>query len=676
MKPNKPTKPSISKAAKGSKPADITSNPASLKKLKLTLGIVIAVIAFALYVPSVSFKYTLDDPTVLKENFLVKKGFGGIAEILRTDYWFGTNIRIPEYRPAPLVIYAVVWQFFPDNPAVFHLINVLLFSITCYLLFLLLARLLEKQNLLFPFICTLLYAAHPIHTEVVNSIKSLDEILCFLFAILSVLFVWDYSKSNSMPKLLIGAVCFFFSLLSKETGIAYLIITPLMLYVFTKNTLKQIAIPAAAMVLMTGLFFFIRYKVLDGVPVHGFNSPLNNSLTTAPDFISQKATAFYVLLKYLLLLLLPHPLSFDYSYNQIPILKITDPLALISLLIYIGIGIYAFIRIIHRDIIAFGILFFLLTLAPVSNIFLIIGSPMAERFMYMPSLGFCMAITYLLLKVSKTELVKSKFNTLTQMVSVNTAVFVAVFLLTGLYALKTYARSQNWKDNITLFTNDVEVVSNSAKAHLSLGCAYLIDLYPIEKDKGKKMMYVEKEIEEFKKAIAIYPNYQDAYMNLGAAYTDKEDYQNAIKSYEMVMKLSPIPVPKVYIGLSSIYLSLNQNEKALAYADSALKYPNTTSDPYNNRACALENLGKYTEAIPDFQKALEINPKSALINRNTGGNYGNLNQFQKAIEYLQKSYQYNPDDYKTVHYLGITYRSLGDSLNANKYLDQATKMKH
>jgi len=675
MVQKKQIKAPVSKTNKGSKPLEYSSDTSSLIKLKGWLGILIAAFAFLLYSPSLSFKYTLDDPTVLKENFLVKKGFNGIPEILKTDYWYGTNIRIPEYRPAPLLIYAVVWQFFPDNPLVFHLLNVLLYSLSCWVLFLFLCKLFEKQNLVFPFICCMLYTAHPIHTEVVNSIKSLDEILCFLFALLSLIFMVEYISGKSVIKLIIGAIFFFFSLLSKETGISFLIITPLVLFVFKKADLKSIAIPATAMVIVTGLFFYIRYRVLDGVPVHGFDSPMNNSLVTAPDFISQKATAFFVLLKYILLLIFPHPLSFDYSFAQIPIQKITSPYSIISILIYLSVGAYAIIKIKDRNVLAFAILFYLFTLAPVSNIFLIIGSPMAERFLFMPSLGFCIAVTFLLIKFTKTEQYKSRFNSLKSFFSVNSNIFILVFIITGLYAAKTIARSQNWKNNTSLFENDVQVVENSAKAHLSLGCAYQIDLYPIEKSKTKKRYYLDREIEEFNKAIAIYPNYQDAYMNLAIAYTDKNDFPNAIKCYEMVSKLSVHSEPKIFIGLSSIYLSLAQNEKALIYADSALKYPIGTSDGYNNRACALEGLGKYSEAMPDFEKALEISPKSAVINRNIGGNYGNLKQYQKAIDYLLKSYQYDSSDEKTVYYLGITYKVMGDSVNANRFLDMANRMK-
>src|ERR1039458_738598 len=103
------------------KPLDkIESVP--LINLKPLLGIIIAAFAFILYAQSISFDYVLDDVTVTKENKVVKKGFGGIPEIMSKDYWYGynDNLRVPEYRPTSLFLLAVEWQFFPDNPHFSH----------------------------------------------------------------------------------------------------------------------------------------------------------------------------------------------------------------------------------------------------------------------------------------------------------------------------------------------------------------------------------------------------------------------------------------------------------------------------------------------------------------------------------------------------------------------------
>src|ERR1017187_224782 len=236
----------------------------ALKKLKISLGMIIGAFAFILYAQSISFDYTYDDHTVTKENRIVKEGFAGIPTILKTDYWFGYNreeLRGAIYRPMPLILFAVEWQLFPNNPHAFHFINVLLNSLLCLLIFFLLSKLFDKQSLLFPFACGILYTAHPIHTEVVDNIKSCDEILCFLFSIISVLFILKYISTNKILPLIIGAGSYFIALLSKETATTFLVITPLILYLFRKTNRRGIITITTLLAVVTACYLFIRYEI-------------------------------------------------------------------------------------------------------------------------------------------------------------------------------------------------------------------------------------------------------------------------------------------------------------------------------------------------------------------------------------------------------------------------------
>src|ERR1035437_2058956 len=277
---------------------------APLINLKPLLGIIIATFAFILYAQSISFDYALDDVTVTKENKVVKKGFGGVPEILTKDYWYGYNndLRVPEYRPTSLLVLAAESQFFPENPHFSHFINVLLYALTCWLLFLLLCKLFEKQHLIIPFVCSLLYVAHPIHTEVVDNIKSLDEILCFLFFVTSAFFIVKYTSNNSNTSLIFGVIFYFLSLLSKETGITFLVAIPLLLFCFNKGSIKNILSITLILLGVSGLYFIIRYFVLKDIPQTHLESWLNNSLYSTTDFMIQRATAFGVLVRYIILL--------------------------------------------------------------------------------------------------------------------------------------------------------------------------------------------------------------------------------------------------------------------------------------------------------------------------------------------------------------------------------------
>jgi len=670
-----------------SKQIDVTSSPKALKRLRNMLGIIIAVFAFVLYFQSVSFNYTLDDGTVIRENKVTRKGVHGIPEIIKHGYWYGFNqSREAAYRPTSLVMFAIEWHFFEDNPHVSHMINILLYSLSCWLLFLLLCKLFEKQNLLFPFVCALLYVAHPLHTEVVDSIKSRDEILCFLFGIVSLLCLIRYNNSKSLMALVFGVISFFLSLLSKETGVAFLVIIPLTLFVFTTTDIKRIIIVSVSLLVFTGVYLFIRSQILESITSSHELMAIDNTLMDAKDFTGREATAFYILLKYIFLLILPHPLSYDYSFAQIKIQTLGDPGALIGILIYVAIGVYAIINIRKKSVVAFAILFYLLTLSPVANVFLIIGSTMAERFMYIPSLGFCIIVTWLLIKLTKVERIKSKFGNLKQFFSVNSSVMTIVIIVVGLYSIKTYTRSKDWKGNVELFGHDVEIADNSARAHYNWGSALLLNLYPKEKNKDRQSKILDSAIIEFSKANSIFNNYSDCYMNMALAYTDKTDLsksaeefkmnnQKAIETYEIANKLYGKPNAKLYNNLGMLYGKANQFEKALSILDSAIKYDEDNAEAHNNRGNALAGLGRYKEALPEFEKAVSINKKYAEAYRNIGSTYGNLKVFDKALENFKIAYSYDSTDAQTLYFMGYTHQSMGDSILAKQYFEKFNKMK-
>jgi tetratricopeptide (TPR) repeat protein len=655
---------------------EITADPEALKRLKIMLGIIIAAFAFLLYAQSINFSYTLDDGTVIRENKVTRKGISSIPTILTHGYWYGFNeSKDAAYRPASLIMFAMEYQLFNDNPKVSHFINVLLYALSCWLVYLLLCKIFENQNLIFPFVCALLYVAHPIHTEVVDSIKSRDEILCFLFGLTAALSFIKYYQGNNILYIIIGGICFFLSMLSKETGVSFLILLPLILFMLPDTNLKKIGIVVGVLIVLVGGYIFIRSQILESITTKRELLAIDNTMMATKSWISREATAFYILLRYIFLLILPHPLSYDYSYSQIKLQTLSDLPALAGIAVYFGLGIYALIKIRTKEILAFAIILYLLPLAAVCNIFFIIGSTMAERFMYIPSLAFCIILTYLLIKLTKTESIKSRFNTLPQFFSVNYSLFIIVFIITGLYSIKTFSRSQCWKDNIELFGTDVENADGSARAHYNWGSALLLNKYPEEKNVKRKEVLLDQAIVEFNKSLKIFDIYPDAYLNLGLSYMDKENNVEAIRCYEIARQLYPKPNPKVFNNLGLVYGKTGQFQKALSILDSALKYEDDFAEAHNNRGNALAGLGRFEEAIPEFQMAIEQNKKYAEALRNLGSTYGNLKNYPKAIDYFSQSYKIDSTDVQTVYFLGLTYKMSGDSITANPFLEKANRMK-
>jgi tetratricopeptide (TPR) repeat protein len=492
-----------------------------------------------------------------------------------------------------------VWQLSPNNPQLYHLLNILLYAISCVILFLVLCRVFRAYNLLFPFVCALLYTAHPIHTEVVNNIKSLDEILCFLFGIISTGLILRYLSSKSLVTFAFAGISYLFALLSKETAITFLVIIPLTVFFFTNTPGKKIFIISAMLLILSGVWLIIRMSIFKDLhqSTGVTDSVLNNSLNAAPDLISREATVFYILGRYVLLLVFPHPLTCDYNFAQIKIQTLADPAALAAIVLFLAAAIYCGINFKKKSVIVFGILFFLVTVSPVSNFFFLGGSTMAERFMYMPSLGFCLIVTYLLSKWTRTEIIRTNFSKFSKFFSANSRLFTFILIIVALYSVKIIFRNPNWKDTLTIFSHDVHISDNSATAHFIYGTSLLYNLYPSEKDQSGKDSVLDLSIQELNKGVEIMsavsvkaPIYN---FHLGKAYMYKKDYANAVLNLEMYTAKYPNPNFQVYRDLGNAYVELHAYDKALIAEDSVIKHDPASPEAYLNKGLALAGKMQY-----------------------------------------------------------------------------------
>ncbi len=147
------------------------------------VGILAALIGFVLYANTFGHQYALDDYSVMKENWVVKGGLENLRKIFTTEYRYGAwNSPGSLYRPITLTMFAFEWQNWPDSPFVYHFINVLLFSLTGWVLWVTWRRILGEYPPALTAMAVLFFMAHPVHTEVVANIKSRDEILSHLLS--------------------------------------------------------------------------------------------------------------------------------------------------------------------------------------------------------------------------------------------------------------------------------------------------------------------------------------------------------------------------------------------------------------------------------------------------------------------------------------------------------------
>lgn len=474
---------------------------------------------------SIFNNYALDDVVVLTENNIVKKGISGIPELLSSDYFKGYNLTGAElsgarYRPVSLIVFALEYQFFGTIPFISHLINILLFSILVLLIFNLLRVELFNRETLIPFVAVLLFAVHPIHAEVIANVKGRDEILTFIFLIVSITTFLKYKATKKKYFLVLSCFMFFLGLLTKETAITYIAVFPLLLYFFKGESIISTLKSIWPIVTTLALYFVIRYHFV------GFSQMEIPDVTNSPYILASPLQAFatkiFVVSKYFYLLVFPITLTSEYGYNQIPYLNVNSLEFVVAITVLISLVLISLFLFKERSVISFGILYVLITLSVGTNLIFDFGAPMAERMLFIPSLGFCILLSYILFLVLK----KSR------------KILVCLLFIIPFYSFSTVKRNSEWKDNDSLFFADIVKSPNSSRLNLFVSEIY-IGKYLKEVSVENKSIYLDSAKYYIDRSMQILPDYSFAYLRLGLIYFYKGDYNSAADSWLHARKLDP-----------------------------------------------------------------------------------------------------------------------------------------
>lgn len=618
------------------KPKPVADNKNTIRYLYL----IIFAAAFIVYANTFRNGYVLDDFSVIKENWVVKKGTEGISTIMKTSYRYGYWSSADElYRPLSLVMFALEWEFWPDNPKPGHIINVMLYAFICVLLFSTLRKILWRFTVFLPFLTALLFALHPIHTEVVANIKSRDELLSFFFLLFTLRFAFNYIESSKAKWILYGAVSYFLAFMSKESAIVFLAVIPLTLYFFSNASNGKNLFYSGVMVIPALLFLAIRSKVLANQPEMAPISMVDNLLVAAPDYITQLATAIKILGKYMWLLLVPYPLVSDYSFNQIPIEGWGSIWVIISFVILMAMGVFSLWKFKTKNIISYSVLFFFITMSIYSNIVMMIGSSFGERFLFVPSIAFCLILAWGLIKVFKSAVENipvPKLSLLFKSYRLPFMVLLPVFLI---YSVVVFSRNREWESDLIRNTADVRKSPNSAHMRYYYGLVLMKDKAHNDKNELVYPEYLDSAIINFSIAAKIVPTFADAYDQIGLAYYRKQMNDSALKYYEKALKYNPTK-SITYSNMGVIYFNNKQFDKAMEVYEKAVKYDPAFSDAWMNLGSTLGTLGKFNEAINAFKKCIEYNPQNAMVH----------------------------------YFIGITYKQIGDEVNSSLYLNKAAQM--
>ncbi len=422
-------------------------------------ALLVLALALAATVTTLRNGFTLDTQFDLTANAYVTKP-GGLGALLTSDAWEGAGVRSGFWRPVVGLANWTLWRIGGGQSAVFFVANILLHAAISLLVLGLALRLGATTTVAGA--AAALFAVHPVHADVLAGSVGLKDLLAAVFFLAA---LWLFLAARARPAepvrpLAWGAACFAAGLLSKESVLALL--PALTLLDLGRGTWRQARDPARRVAVfgpylaMTAIavarFVASRAALASARGVEGFD-PAANPLVLLPP-AARPLHALGLIPVNLGLLLWPARLAPDRSFNAIPVREGLDqPAILVGALLaaaFVALAYLAWSR-------GFGVPFAGLAIAaaaylPVSNLAIAIpGQFVAERYLYLPSVGFCIAAAWMLAHPAAPR-------------RLGIALLVLA-LAAGL--ARSNARNAEWRDKLTLWTAAHRVVPDSVATALA-----------------------------------------------------------------------------------------------------------------------------------------------------------------------------------------------------------------
>ncbi|QJW88408.1 tetratricopeptide repeat protein [Spirosoma taeanense] len=624
-------------ATKPAGPSTTPSLPVDSRAVKWWPPVLLALLGFLLYVNTFSHEYALDDIAAIGQNLFVKKGLAGIPDLLRTEFWHFSNISLGYYRPLSLITFALEQEFFGDNPHISHMINTGLYALTGLVVGILLQKWLPKQTIP-AFLIGLVFIAHPLHTEIVANIKGRDEVLSFLFISLMLLTYWRYLETKQVGWIVGACVSLYLAFLSKESSIVSLALIPAMQYWFARRNLWQSLISLWPFLIVAALFFYQK-KLMIGT-LSG-NPPVDWANYPYAILKTEKSTTFKFLLHYIQLLVFPHPLVYDYSYNVIPTGGKGDLMTWAGFFTLLGL-LYLTIRgFIKRTTWGFGLFWFFVTMAPGLGFIWLRGGIFAERFTYAAVMGFGFILIWagqklLVRKPIEAEpaLVSSDLTQPARPLLVRYAPLLGLMaVVAGLYSFKTVDRNRDWKNNFILFNSALPYAPNSCQVQRHVANEWIekglkdrarLDSIQNALKTAKQPALVKQgqvamdsalaaankhgrwALDHLQESTRIYPNFGEAYFSMAYVFQKiTPNVDSAKYYYKQTIRAANAYAP-AYNNLGVIYQTegFAQNDRrklelASYYYNKSMVVNPAYVDGQNNRANLMKATGIDVNILPD-----------------------------------------------------------------------------
>lgn len=624
------------------------------------LAALLAAITIVLYWPTLTHGFALDDQAVLEENRFVGAGIQGIGDILSSSYWEGRTANGPDYyRPLSLVSFAIEADLSNNRVPVLKMVHVLVAAISAAVTLGALRSVLPKR----PALTTgaaLLFAVHPLHTEVIANLKSRDELYGFVFGMAALWLLNGFANKGDVRRAVAGGVCMLLALLSKESALTWLVAIPAALFLLGQAPVKQVGratIPlAAAVVIWAGIRLWAVGSVLPDHPVL-LDVPENNALFQAEGFSERWGTTSWLFARALGLLVAPIQLRFDYSVGQIPIAPLWHPVSLLGIVAAAGLvggtgwaltrgprpGLKVGpVHVTRGSVLAFAGVFFLVTWSVASNTLTWVrGSTLAERYLFTPSLAWCVVLALGAERLSGD----APFGRMAW-IKQSAPWLGAVGLLAALGAGRSALRVPDWQDTDTLVRHDFAITpTNPRMAHHF----------------GNVVTRAEDDVD---------PAVAQLDASLARAADDPARYRELER--------------QANLAAAKLLATDGRCSEALPYLDAALAVDPTWLEALFQQGTCLYHDRQFSQAVTVLQHAIEVrstDPRGAGDGQALGDYLTNLclsalndEQWDLGVQACSQAIDENPDNATAVASLGLLHRRLGNHDEATRLLIRAVEL--
>lgn len=499
------------------------------------------------------------------------------------------------YKPLMMAVYSLIYTFFGPNPLYFHLIQLIIHITNAVLVFVLLKYFFKKDIAM---LLSLVFLVHPINQEAVAYISAMQDILFFGFG-MSAIVILSYTKLD-IVKLLIIHMLLLFSLLSKETGVLFIGLVLLYVYLFKKNLFSRIFFFVSLVLLEYSLLRF----VLAGLTIQ----PSRLAPIGYLSFIQRLENIPKIFFFYIRTFFFPRDLAISqmWTVEKVTISDFFSPLILIGLffvfLLLIG-KMISTRRIEFKQTYLFFVFWFLLGVLFHAQI-IPLDATVADRWFYFPMIGLLGIIGIPLQFVHDQR----KNNILT----------VVVCVIVVILSIRTIVRNSDWKDKITLYSHDVMISKDSYMLENALGASLL-----------QKTNYELAGV-HIQKAILLAPNYWNSWNNLGYYYLGINKTDEAERSFRQAVTRTTYPLP--YINLATLLYKEGRFTEDKEFIQESIRKIPRSPQLWVLLAIVDYELGLKDEAFYALQSSIDIVPSNLARSLQTQINSGK--QLDKV--YVQK----------------------------------------